>query len=59
MKLSNRFAGPVMRLRESINSLAQGEPVKELTFRDNDFWRELSEDFNRIAQRTNSTEAQT
>ncbi len=59
VKLSNRFAGPIMRLRESIHSLAQGEAVKELTFRDNDFWRELSEDFNRIAQRTNSTETQT
>ncbi len=56
MKLSNRFAGPVMRLRESIRDLAQGENVEELKFRENDFWRELSEDFNVVAKRVRSTE---
>ena len=57
MKLSNRFAGPVMRLRESIHDLAQGESVEELKFRDNDFWRELSDDFNAVAKRVHGSEA--
>ena len=57
MKLSNRFAGPVMRLRESIRKLAHGESVEELKFRDNDFWRELSEDFNTVAKRVHGIEA--
>ncbi len=57
MKLSNRFAGPVMRLRESIRDLAQGESVEELKFRDNDFWRELSDDFNAVAKRVHGSEA--
>ncbi len=52
MKLSNRFVGPILRLRESISALAKGEEVKELKFRDNDFWRELSDDFNIVAHRT-------
>lgn len=56
LKLSNRFAGPIMRLRESISSLAKGEEVKELKFRDDDFWRELSDDFNAVAQRVNSAQ---
>jgi hypothetical protein len=51
MKLSNRFVGPILRLRESISSLANGDEVKELRFRDNDFWRELSDDFNVVAKR--------
>lgn len=51
MKLSNRFVGPIMRLRESIGALAKGEKVGELKFRDNDFWRELSDDFNAVAAR--------
>lgn len=57
MKLSNRFVGPVMRLRESIRALAQGDAVKELKFRDNDFWRELSDDFNVIAARAREPKA--
>jgi len=51
LKLSNRFVGPIVRLRESIASLAHGGEVKELRFRDSDFWRELSEDFNVVAKR--------
>lgn len=57
MKLSNRFAGPILRLRQSIHGLAQGENVAELHFRDNDFWRELSQDFNRVAQRVTESKA--
>lgn len=57
MKLSNRFAGPVMRLRDSIHDLAKGERIEELTFRENDFWRELSEDFNVVAKRVHGPEA--
>ena len=58
LKLSNRFVGPVMRLRESIRDLAQGENVDELKFRDNDFWRELSDDFNRVAKRVHGPKTQ-
>ncbi|MCA9134031.1 MAG: hypothetical protein KDA45_12780 [Planctomycetales bacterium] len=51
LKLSNRFAGPLVRLRASIHGLAHGDEVVELKFRENDFWRELSEDFNLVAHR--------
>lgn len=51
MKLSNRFVGPVLRLHDSIRALAKGEPVRELKFRDSDFWQEISEDFNVVASR--------
>lgn len=57
MKLSHRFAGPVLRLKESIRKLADGETVKELKFRDNDFWVELSTDFNRVMNRVNKPQA--
>lgn len=58
IKLSNRFVGPIMRLRESIRNLASGEKVEELKFRDNDFWYELSDDFNVVARRVQSSEVQ-
>lgn len=51
VKLSNRFVGPIVRLRRSIRSLADGDAVPTLRFREGDFWRELSDDFNRVAAR--------
>jgi hypothetical protein len=48
VKLSNRFTGPILRLRRTLASLAEGQPVKPLEFRSNDFWRSLADDFNRV-----------
>lgn len=45
-KLSNRFTGPVLRLRKALNELASGREVEKLKFRDNDFWQTMAEDFN-------------
>lgn len=49
VQLSNRFAGPILRLRRSMLRLAQGETVEPITFRENDFWRELAAEFNVVA----------
>lgn len=49
VRMSNRFAGPAYRLRRALHQLANGEKVKPITFRENDFWKDLADDFNRIA----------
>ena len=46
-KLSNRFVGPVYRLRNSLNDLADGKPVRPLKFRDDDYWQDVADAFNR------------
>ncbi len=51
LRMSNRFVGPVTRLRAAMRSLASGQPGRPLNFRDDDFWRELAADFNRVAAR--------
>jgi len=51
IKLSNRFAGPIYRLRLTIRSLAEGESFKPLRFRDFDFWQGLADDFNMMVDR--------
>jgi hypothetical protein len=51
VRLSNRFAGPVLRLRRMMQSLAAGEDPGELRFREGDFWSELGEHFNGIRAR--------
>jgi hypothetical protein len=49
MRTSNRFVGPVMRLRQGLRDMADGRPAQPLNFRDNDFWRDMANDFNRAA----------
>ncbi|MBI1901776.1 MAG: hypothetical protein HYS13_11785 [Planctomycetia bacterium] len=49
LRFSNRFAGPVFRLRRELKRLADGEAVRPVHFRKGDFWHELAEDFNRVA----------
>ena len=48
VKLSNRFAGPMLRLRGILNELAEGRRAGDLKFRPGDFWQETATDFNRF-----------
>jgi len=49
IRFSNRFVGPVARLRKSLRELATGKAAP-LKFRDNDFWSEAASEFNEVAQ---------
>jgi hypothetical protein len=51
VRLSNRFVGPMVRLRGALQDMADGRPAQPLNFRDNDFWRDLATEFNRAAAR--------
>lgn len=51
MRFSNRFAGPLVRLRKSMQMLAEGKSVTELHFRPGDYLNELSTQFNEIRAR--------
>jgi len=51
VRLSNRFTGPLLRLRRSMRALARGEEVEPIRFRDGDFWHEFAEEFNAVAAR--------
>jgi HAMP domain-containing protein len=46
---TNRFAGPLYRLRRSMRALAAGEHVQPVEFRDGDFWHEVADEFNAVA----------
>lgn len=58
IKLSNRFTGPVFRLRQVTKQLADGELPKEVEFRGADFWKDLAADFNRVVDRLAEQEKQ-
>lgn len=49
LRFSNRFAGPMHRLRQQASRLAAGETVGPVTFREGDYWNELATSFNQIA----------
>ena len=58
VRTSNRFAGPLFRLRRTMRQLANGEHVKPIRFRGSDFWQDLAEDFNAVARRVQGDETQ-
>ena len=48
VRLSNRFVGPVYRLRQRMRQLAHGERVEPIHFRQGDFWLEFADEFNDV-----------
>lgn len=48
LKLSHRFAGPILRLKSALTDIKQGRSVAPLKFRDNDFWQEIATNFNDV-----------
>ncbi len=54
LRLSNHFAGPMVRLRRAMRALAEGKRVEPIHFRENDFWREFADEFNALAANVSS-----
>jgi hypothetical protein len=54
VQMSNRFCGPLFRLRRSLRALARGEHVDPISFRDGDFWSEFAQEFNTLLARVDS-----
>jgi hypothetical protein len=57
LQISNRFAGPIVRVRRLVQGIGTGEPVERLAFRKGDFWHELSRDINAMLDRLEATGA--
>jgi hypothetical protein len=49
--LSNRFVGPLLRMRRSMRALAAGQEVEPIHFREKDFWRDVAQEFNLVVAR--------
>ena len=56
IKLSHRFAGPILRLRRSMEQAGNGETVRHVKFRDGDFWDDLASNFNKVLDRIEEAE---
>lgn len=45
--LSNRFAGPIIRVRRALADYADGKSTEPVEFRHGDFWKSLAHEVNR------------
>jgi hypothetical protein len=48
--LSHRFAGPILRMRSVLRSIAAGQPYKPVKFREGDFWAGMADELNAAVQ---------
>ncbi|HMP78374.1 MAG TPA: hypothetical protein PKD54_02870 [Pirellulaceae bacterium] len=48
IRFSSRFAGPIARLTNEMRNLADTGVGREIQFRNNDFWRDISNDYNAV-----------
>ncbi len=56
VRMTNRFAGPMVRFRRAMRDLSYSRPVFPLSFRDNDYWSDVATDFNRLLDRVQAYE---
>jgi len=56
VRFSNRFVGPIARLRGAMRRLSEGSLPGKLAFRDNDFWSEVAEEFNLLSDHVQNQE---
>mgnify|MGYP006908324878 CR=1 FL=1 len=55
---SNRFVGPILRLGRALDRMADGQRVHNIEFRNDDFWYEHAQSFNRLNERVIALEEQ-
>jgi hypothetical protein len=46
IKATNRFAGPIARLRTMLRALAEGKDEVSMALRNGDYWKEMAQEFN-------------
>lgn len=57
LRFSNKFSGPMHRLRNEVRRLADGTSYAPIVFREGDYWYDLAQEFNRLAERLEQAEA--
>ena len=58
VRFSNRFVGPIGRLRRHLQELGTEKSTQKCAFRDNDFWSEMAGEFNRVVDLVEEQEAE-
>jgi len=56
LRVTNRFAGPIFRLRRELRRFEEGSDIVPIRLRDEDFWQDLAEQTNRLVERVKEAE---
>jgi hypothetical protein len=48
IRFTHRLVGPLVRIRQTVRNVAQGEAVRPIKLRDNDYLTEFRDDFNEM-----------
>jgi len=59
LRLSSRFAGPMVRMQRVMRELAAGKTPPAFTLRPGDYWTEFAENFNIVMERLRQHDSQT
>ena len=54
IRFSNRFVGPMVRLSQSMQQLAEGHSVQPIKLRNGDYWQDFAAAFNQVLERVGS-----
>ena len=57
VKFSSRFVGPMYRLHRTIQSINAGEKFQPIRFREDDFWHDVADDFNKMMKKLTEQKA--
>ncbi len=57
IRFSNRFVGPLVRMRSHVRNMADGSEGERICFRKQDFWRDFADDFNALVELVNRQRA--
>ena len=58
IRFSNRFTGPVYRLRSELRKFKENGKLGSIKFRDGDFWQDLAEGVNQVSKRLAEVESE-
>jgi nitrogen fixation/metabolism regulation signal transduction histidine kinase len=58
IRFSNRFVGPVGRLRKYLRQLGEENDTSKVSFRGGDFWSEMADEFNAVATLVENQQAE-
>ena len=50
IRFSHRLVGPLVRIRKTIQAISEGESVRPIKLRDDDYLTEMRDDFNKMLE---------
>ncbi|MCA9232241.1 MAG: hypothetical protein KDA57_16455 [Planctomycetales bacterium] len=56
IRFSNRFVGPILRIRRVMKEFAEGKAVAAIHLREGDYWQDLADVFNQLLERYQTDE---